>query len=97
MELAVMRGWLLTHFRPAMTAKGAWVTPLSGSPGFPDLVLVRGPRLVFVELKSQVGRLTKEQLRWQEALLEAGAEHYVWRPMDWLDGTVETALARFER
>lgn len=32
--------------------------------GFPDLVLVRAPRLIFAELKSEVGKTTPEQDAW---------------------------------
>jgi hypothetical protein len=32
------------------------------------------------ELKSQDGRLSHDQKLWAEALLNAGIEHYVWRP-----------------
>jgi hypothetical protein len=50
--------------------------------GFPDLVLVRD-RIVFAELKSSRGRLTREQARWIAALGVAGAEAYVWAPSDY--------------
>lgn len=53
------------------------------APGFPDLVLVRPPRLLFVELKSEKGKLTVEQQRWLDVLSEVpGVECYVWRPDD---------------
>jgi hypothetical protein len=51
-------------------------------PGFPDLVLVR-ERVVFVELKTERGRVSAEQAAWVAALCEAGAECHVWRPGDW--------------
>jgi hypothetical protein len=37
-------------------------------PGFPDLVLVRPPRLLFVELKTERGKLTADQVAWLEDL-----------------------------
>lgn len=49
--------------------------------GFPDLVIV-GQRLIFAELKSQKGRLSKEQRAWITDLMAAGVEAYVWRPSD---------------
>lgn len=49
--------------------------------GFPDLVLVRD-RVVFAELKTPKGRLSSHQEIWLEALRNAGAEVYVWRPGD---------------
>lgn len=50
-------------------------------PGFPDLVLVR-ERIIYVELKTQVGRLSPEQVRWKLLLEVAGGEWYLWRPSD---------------
>jgi hypothetical protein len=50
--------------------------------GFPDLVLVRPPRLIFVELKSDKGKVKPEQLDWLTELHASRAETYVWRPMD---------------
>lgn len=42
------------------------------NPGFPDLVLVRAPRLIFAELKAQKGRVTTEQKLWMAALGDVG-------------------------
>jgi hypothetical protein len=49
--------------------------------GFPDLVLVR-ERVIFVELKTEAGRITQEQAWWLTRLSDAGAEVYLWRPSD---------------
>jgi hypothetical protein len=51
-------------------------------PGFPDLVLIRPPELVFAELKSERGKLTASQTYWLDALTKCGCEAYVWRPTD---------------
>jgi len=52
--------------------------------GFPDLVLVRPPRLIFAELKSEKGKLTAAQDDWLGHLERvAGAEVYLWRPSCW--------------
>jgi hypothetical protein len=50
------------------------------APGFPDLVLVKPPRVVVAELKRETGRLSSEQAEWI-ALLERcpGVEYHVWR------------------
>ena len=48
-------------------------------PGFPDLVCVRD-RVIFVELKTEKGRLSAAQRTWIERLANADAEIYVWRP-----------------
>ncbi len=60
--------------------------------GFPDLVLVRGKRLLFVELKTDTGRLTPEQYEWMVALLAAGQHFVIWRPADWDE--IKATLAR---
>lgn len=51
-------------------------------PGFPDLVLVRRPRVIFAELKTDRGRLTDEQRGWLADLGDCPVESYVWRPRD---------------
>lgn len=75
-------------------------------PGFPDLVLARVPdRLLFVELKSETGRMSREQAEWISDLLIIalsidaqfddgyGPMHVqVWTPEQWDDGTIERAL-----
>lgn len=89
-ELAKLRGWTLAHFRPARTNRG-WRTPVQGDPGFPDLVLVRPPRVLFVELKSAKGRLTREQEWWIHLLRQSNVEAYEWWPVDW--PVIEAVLA----
>lgn len=51
--------------------------------GLPDLILVRRPRVVWVELKADRGRLTDEQAAWLGDLRASGQEVYLWRPNDW--------------
>jgi len=48
--------------------------------GYPDITLVRGNRLIIVELKSEKGKLTKAQAQWLWALRKTPAEIYIWRP-----------------
>ena len=71
-ELARLKGWRIYHTRDSRRS----------DPGFPDLVLVRGDRLIFAELKREKGRLTESQRTWLAALEET-AETHVWRPSDW--------------
>lgn len=52
--------------------------------GFPDLVLVR-ERVIFAELKIPPNKPTVAQEDWYEKLKRAGAEVYVWRPLDFDD------------
>lgn len=89
---AQVLGWRVAHFRPALTARG-WRTAVSADgKGFPDLVLAREGRVLFAELKAERGHLSPEQIDWAVALQGTAVRHYVWRPADWLDGTVEMLL-----
>jgi len=61
-----------------------------GAPaGFPDLVLVRPPVIIFAELKSARGRLSSSQRAWLERFEQCNIpgriESYIWRPGDWPD------------
>jgi len=56
---------------------------MGSAPGLPDLLLLRPPRKVWAELKSQHGRLTTDQKGWIEDLRACGDDVYVWRPSDW--------------
>jgi hypothetical protein len=49
--------------------------------GFPDETLVRD-RVVFLELKTETGKVSPHQKEWLTALLNAGAEVYIARPRD---------------
>lgn len=72
-ELAKLRGWRWHHETDSRK---------SGR-GLPDLILVRPPRLIFAELKTQKGRLRIEQAQWLSALRSChGVEVYLWRPDD---------------
>jgi VRR-NUC domain-containing protein len=46
-----------------------------------DLTLVRD-RVVWVELKTETGKVSAAQREWLDALKAAGAEAYIWRPSD---------------
>jgi hypothetical protein len=84
LKLARITGWLCYHTHDSRRSE----------PGFPDLVMVRGRRILFVELKTARGKLTAEQDKWIQALREAGNEALVWRPCNWTDGTIERNLAK---
>ena len=48
---------------------------------------------MFAELKDSRGRLRPEQAAWLEVLGRTGdCNVHLWRPEDWLDGTVEAHL-----
>ena len=83
MDLARLYGWHRAHFRTAyQPGAQRWLTPMSGEKGFPDLVLVRPPRLIFAELKSDTGRLSPHQKEWLSLLDQTSIEVYLWRPAD---------------
>jgi len=48
-------------------------------PGFPDMCLVKD-RIIFVELKSEKGRLSPAQRQWRDDIQGAGGEWYLVRP-----------------
>ena len=84
-DLADRRGWLWVHHRPARTNQG-WRTPVSGplGVGWPDLILVRGDRLVAVELKSSTGRPTADQSAALAALAQVRhVQALLARPSEW--------------
>ncbi|MEM9467965.1 MAG: hypothetical protein AAGA90_21535 [Actinomycetota bacterium] len=96
MDFAEMNGWLRMHQLPARTGTGGWATAVQGDVGFPDLVLVRPPRMIVVELKQDGRYPGPEQRVWLEALAEVpGIETGVWRPKDWPQ--IEAALRRDPR
>jgi hypothetical protein len=87
-ELATMLGWM--HFHPYDSRKSV--------PGFPDLVLAheRTGALIFAELKSDSGRVTRDQRRWLGVL---GMRHtaVVWRPEHLRAGIVGRQLRQAVR
>lgn len=52
--------------------------------GFPDLVLVKAPRVIFAELKLNNGHTFPDQDKWIDTLSRCdGIIVGVWRPRDW--------------
>lgn len=89
--LAILLGWKVHHVRPGITSNGRYMTHVQGHTGFPDLVLAHPERgVVFVELKSENGRVAPEQKSWHVVLSEAACEVHVWRPKDWQE--IQTRL-----
>lgn len=52
------------------------------APGWPDLVMIRPPEFVVVELKTDKGTVTDSQRQVLAALEECGIEAHLWRPSD---------------
>lgn len=80
MDTARAAGWLVVHFRPAMTRGGRWVTPMTGDAGFPDLVLAKDGRVLLAELKRDSEKPTPAQNAW---LAAAGGHGRLWQPRHW--------------
>lgn len=84
---AAWAGWRWMHIRP-MPNRGrkGWQTGFMGTmgKGWVDLTLVHDKkrRVIFVELKSDTGRVEPEQRELLEYLTAAGQEAYLWRPKD---------------
>lgn len=73
-DFARLRSWLEFHVHDSRRSPS----------GFPDLVCVRGDRMVAAELKNETGKVTPDQAAWLDALgAVAGVEVYVWRPSSW--------------
>lgn len=82
-ELAAILGYKANHTRRSIGKGGRWVTATS-IVGWPDLVLYSPSkqRTIYVELKSDKGRLTAEQTQVLDDLRKSGNEVAVWRPSD---------------
>ena len=87
--LAQTLGWSCAHFKTAHIQRGDgsnyYATPVQADgKGFPDLVLLRPPRLLFIELKTDRGRPTPGQCKWQTELNSIPGVHaFMFRPSDW--------------
>lgn len=94
-DTAKLFGWRFAHFRPARTKHG-WKTAMEGDKGFPDLVLVKPPRVIFAELKANDKSLPSvDQRAWLIALERCSVEAYIWTPSQWQD--VYLTLAKDSR
>jgi hypothetical protein len=65
-------------------------------PGFPDLVIAGRGGVLFRELKSATGRVTKDQQGWLELLTGNGMDAGLWRPSALQDGLVLRDLRRIK-
>lgn len=73
LRYAALRHWRAYHTRDSR----------GSAAGFPDLVLVRRPRVVFAELKAQRTPVTDDQRAWIAELRACNQETFLWRPDDW--------------
>ncbi len=81
-------GFLVCEFRKARIKKGGvdvYRTPFGANGvGMVDCIAVKPPRVLFIELKSNTGQASSEQVRWLLLLGKcSGIETYCWKPEDW--------------
>jgi hypothetical protein len=77
-QCARLKGWECYHPYDSRRSPAGW----------PDLALVRPPRIILVELKTDTGIVSPAQRKWLDLLVCCpGVETYVWRPHLW-DGIV---------
>ena len=96
-DLAHLHHWRVAHFRTARIQRkdGSvyYATPVQADgEGFPDLVLLKGNRVIVAEIKSEKGKLSDAQRDWLSAWEMTEADVYVWRPQDWDE--IEKRLSR---
>lgn len=72
-KLLTLLGFLWFHDRSLQHA-----SVRTSKPGFPDICAVHPSNgvLVFIELKSEKGRMRPAQLEWKDALLKSDAVYY---------------------
>lgn len=96
-DLAELLGWAVWHDAATNAPRlcyrcGARTRGPRNTAGLPDLLLVRGNRAIWAELKAQDGCTSPEQRAWIAALRAAGLTVLIWRPSDWPE--IERTLAR---
>ncbi len=71
--LAEAHGWEVYHTADSRKSQS----------GFPDLCMVRGPKLCFAELKREGQEAEDDQTRWMTKLARTGADVFLWQPSNW--------------
>jgi hypothetical protein len=72
MEAARFAGWSVFY----------WPDSRRTTPGWPDIALLRVPDFLLVELKTNNGKLTRQQQLTISELQASGIHVEVWRPVD---------------
>lgn len=88
LKYAELLGW--RHFHDAATnaPRACWhcgrrSTAPRNPAGWPDLVMIRRPRILFAELKAEGERPTPDQQAWLDELAACGQQVFVWWPSSW--------------
>ena len=86
----------MAHAGKALVGTGKdahWITPMVA--GWPDLTLAKaGHRLIFMELKKELGEVDEEQIEWLQLLNQTGNKAVIIRPSDLREGRVTEILNR---
>ena len=78
-KVALIYGWRVESIPDSRK-----VYPRETAPGFPDLVLAKAPTLLLVEVKTEHGKLSKQQALWLLELNQCGGvQAFVARPSGW--------------
>ncbi|MEU9120131.1 VRR-NUC domain-containing protein [Streptomyces sp. NPDC048506] len=74
-QLAALRGWTLAyHTHNSRRSDAGWPDEVYGHP--------KAKRALFIEFKSDTGRIRPEQREWLRHLADCGYEAALWRPKD---------------
>ncbi|MGB8946504.1 MAG: VRR-NUC domain-containing protein [Streptomyces sp.] len=74
-QLAALRGWSLAyHTHNSRRSDAGWPDEVYGHP--------KAKRTLFVEFKSDTGRIRPAQREWLRHLADCGHEAALWRPRD---------------
>jgi hypothetical protein len=94
-ECAHWLGWKHWHDAATNAPRACWhcgrkSTAPRNAAGWPDLVLIRRPRLIVCELKRQGEKATSAQTAWLAEFAACGVETFCWTADDW--PTIEKVL-----
>lgn len=85
-DLATLYGWKWRHFKDSRkeVKRGgrSFFVGDADAAGWPDLVLVRPPEFIVIEVKKELGVVSPEQEEWLGLLDACGVETMVARPSD---------------
>ena len=70
-------GWRWYHPEPKKRSRSRWT--VNTAAGIPDLICVKPPRVVWLEVKTESGRIRPEQVEWIEELRQSGQEVHIIR------------------
>lgn len=86
LDLLELHGWWAYHVRNSRAGI------VQGQVGFPDVIALRGKRILVAELKRELAEPTACQLDWLERFRTTGADPYLWRPSHYLSGRIGEVL-----